>query len=323
MAKGHVLLGSTSKFGVSERMQGLACLVGQSVVYEEASDLLSELAGIAMSGMQIQRICHHYGKTLDVLVEKDCGAVIPRLDTGKDEEGTYVMVDGSMLYTRTDEWKEFKLGRIFRQSQVVDIHTKRREVLHSVYVGHLGGVNDFFPKLERHLVGYGKKVIIGDGAKWIWNWAEDNYPDALQILDFYHAKEKLVLFAKHQFKEKEERRGWVKEQADRLLADGLEKVLEIIRKCRARNPEARATKQNVIHYFTEHDDRMMYGTYKAKGLMIGSGPIEAAHRSVIQQRMKLSGQKWSIDGANANLYLLGFSIHLAILDFQTLDHVLA
>jgi len=169
----------------------------------------------------------------------------------------------------------------------------------SVYVSHLGSVDEFFPKFERHLVVYKNKVIIGDGAKWIWNWAEDNYPGAVQILDFYHAKEKLVLFARHQYPQQDIRRKWIKEQSDKLLDNGLEQVLSKLRSCRARNKEAKVAKQKAIDYYIEHDDRMQYRTYAEQGLMIGSGPIEAAHRSVIQQRLKLSGQKWSVPGAQA------------------------
>lgn len=204
-----------------------------------------------------------------------------------------------MLYTRQNEWRELKLGRIFYGSQVVDIHKNRKEVMDSLYVSHLGSVDKFFPKFERYLVGYNKKVIIGDGAKWIWNWAEDNYPSALQILDFYHAKEKLVIFARHQFKDEQVRLEWIKEQSEKLLDNQLENVISSLKSCRARSTEAKIAKQKTIDYYMEHDDRMHYKTYRDKGLMIGSGPIEAAHRSVIQQRMKLSGQKWSISGANA------------------------
>ena len=89
-------------------------------------------------------------------------------------------------------------------------------MVESVYVSHMGSVDEFFPKLERHLVDYKRKIIIADGAKWIWNWAEDNYPNATHILDFYHAKEKLVLFANHQFKDDVKRKKWVEEQSSKL-----------------------------------------------------------------------------------------------------------
>ena len=162
----------------------------------------------------------------------------------------------------------------------------------------MGSIHDFFPKLERHLTGY-KKSNNWRGASWIWNWAEDNYPNAEQILDFYHAKEKLVLFANYQFSNKEKKEIWLNTQLDLLLKDSVEQVIQELQKLRSRNENAKEHKQNVIKYYLEHEDRMLYQTYKNKGLLIGSGPIEAAHRSVLQQRMKLSGQVWSIEGVNA------------------------
>lgn len=299
LKKDHTLSKGTSNFGISERMRALLCLLGQSVVYEEGCELLEEMLGIEISAPQIQRVCTHYGNAIDPLVRANCESVIPRLEAVKDQDKVYVMVDGSMIYTRDDQWRELKLGRLFCQSQVVNIQTKRREIMDSVYVSHLGSVEEFFPKFERHLTGYKNKVIIGDGAKWIWNWAEDNYPGALQILDFYHAKEKLVLFARHQYPQEDTRLKWIKEQSDKLLDNGLEDVLSCLRSCRPANDEAKMAKQKAIDYYVEHDDRMQYKTYREQGLMIGSGPIEAAHRSVIQQRLKLSGQKWSISGVQA------------------------
>ena len=294
------MIKGTSKFAISERMRGLMCIVGQSVVFEEGCQLIKEIMNIEIGSSQLQRVCTFYGSQVDPLIKANCESIIPRLTApSKKQSPVYVMMDGSMIFTNEHEWRELKLGRLFYDHQVVDIQAKRREVMESIYVGHLGSVDDFFPKLERHLTGYNNMVILGDGAKWIWNWVEDNYPGAIQILDFYHAKEKLVLFARQQFKEDQIRKQWVKQQADRLLNNELEQVLVCLRTCRARTPEAKVAKQKAIAYYVEHDDRMQYKTYREKGLMIGSGPIEAAHRSVIQQRMKLSGQKWSIKGAQA------------------------
>lgn len=301
--KGHVLSQSTSKFGISQRTQMILCMLGQSMVFEEGSEVLQELLGLNMSAKQIQRVSEHYGDKFNGLVEANCGAVIPELE--KAAEGSvYVMVDGSMLCTRGDKrWREIKLGRIFKRSQVVDIQDNRRHIVSSIYVSHFGDVNHFFVKLERHLTPYKKKIIIGDGAAWIWKWAEDNYPGALQILDYFHAKEKLVLFAKQQFADEQKRKAWIAHQCEYLLKDQVQKVIKHIQCLRAISPQAKEAKQNTIRYYVEHEDRMRYQYYRKKGLMIGSGPIEAAHRSVLQQRMKLSGQRWSIKGAQgiANL----------------------
>ena len=279
-------------------MQDVISFTGQSMVYEEAAQLIRRLIGLDVNAMQIQRISLHYGQAMEQLIASNCKSILPTLTSTRRDDPTYVMMDGSMVFTRADNWKEMKLGVSFHDSQIIDIQSNRRQICRAVYVSHLGSVGEFFPKFERHLVSSHKKVIIGDGAKWIWNWAEDNYPGAIQILDFYHAKEKLVLFAKQHFKEESQRFKWLDKQQASLLNNEVEKVIKCLQSIRAR-PASSSPKQQVIKYFLEHEDRMQYKTYLESKLLIGSGPIEAAHRSVIQQRMKLSGQKWSLKGANA------------------------
>ena len=151
------------------------------------------------SAKQIQRVSEHYGSKFDELIRSNCDAVIPRLEDQNIKDPLYIMVDGSMICTRGQKrWREMKLGRIFKGSQVVEIQSNRRMITKSIYTAHLGSVDDFFAKFERHLVTYKKRIIIGDGAAWIWKWAENNYPGAVQILDYYHAKEKLVILARLQ-----------------------------------------------------------------------------------------------------------------------------
>jgi hypothetical protein len=280
-------------------MQFIICTVGQAMVFEEGSEVLDELLGLDLSAKQIQRVSEYYGEKFTGLIESNCRAVIPELEKAKSA-GVYVMVDGSMLCMRGENrWREMKLARIFDDRQVVNIQDNRRQITSSIFVSHLGGVDQFFVKLERHLTTYKKKIIIGDGAAWIWKWAEDNYPGAIQILDYFHAKEKLVLFAKQQYPDEQKRQAGIANQCEYLLKGQVHQVIQRIKSLRAISPQSKEAKQNVIRYYVEHEDRMMYQFYKKQGLMIGSGPIEAAHRSVLQQRMKLSGQRWSIQGAQA------------------------
>jgi hypothetical protein len=297
--KDHILCQSTSKFGMSQRTQVILCTMGQAMVFEEGSEVLEELLGLKLSAKQIQRVSEHYGEKFDGLIEANCRAVIPEV-ANKDAEPAYVMVDGSMLCMRGDNrWREMKLGRIFKGSQVIDIQHNRRQIFSSIYVSHLGGVDQFFFKLERHLTRYKKKIIIGDGAPWIWKWAEDNYPGAIQILDFFHAKEKLVIFAKHQFLDEQKRICWIEQQCENLLDNQVQKIIVNLQSIKPQTTQAHEAKEKSINYYIEHEDRMMYKSYRDQGYMIGSGPIEAAHRSVLQQRMKLSGQRWSEQGAQA------------------------
>ena len=64
-----------------------------------------------------------------------------------------------------------------------------------------------------------------------------------------------------------------------------------------RLPIAPALRGSVWAYLQANRDRMDYKTYCERGLLIGSEAIESAHRTVMQQRLKRAGQRWSIDGA--------------------------
>ena len=282
-------------------MKEFMLYLGQAAVYEDASEAIQMAYNIEVPSMQIQRLCMHYGSKIEPLIQKSCEPAISKLKDVSKQDHVYVMVDGSMLLTREESWKEVKLGRVFKENDVVQLSNKRKEVRQSVYVNHLGNVGVFFDKLERHLTPYrhNKKVIIGDGAKWIWNWAEDNYPGSTQILDFYHAKEKLVNIAKLFISDDIARKEWIDNQCARLKENKFEQVLQQIRLMKSRVKEAALEKEKVLNYFEEHEDRMQYKTYLDKNILIGSGPIESAHRSVLQQRLKLSGQKWSKQGAQA------------------------
>lgn len=282
-------------------MQSMICILSQSTVFEEASRLLKRLLKIDLSAKQFQRVSEYYGKQIDPIVQANHIEYMPQLTPPKQrDENLYVMVDGCMLFTREEKWKENKLARLFYESQNIDIQSNRNEIIDTVYVSHLGSIDQFLPKVEKHLsILHGKKIFIGDGAKWIWNWVEDNYPGAVQILDYYHAVEKIEDFAKHQFLNKDKKQKWLAKQKELLNADGVLTVISNLKNLRSISPQAKYAKQTAITYYEEHEDRMLYKTYKEKGMMIGSGPIEAAHRNVIQQRLKLSGQKWSIKGAQA------------------------
>jgi len=281
-------------------MQGLICLLGQHCVFDSASDILKQMLGVEVSAKQIQRVSEWYGNQVDLIIEANHTLYMAELPKRKEDDVTYVMLDGSMVFTREEKWKEMKLARMFHGDQNIDIQENRNEIVKSVYVSHLGSIDRFLPKLERHLSTIkSRKVFVADGAKWIWNWVEDNYPGAIQILDYYHAVEKIENLARLHYSNKEQKKKWLDKQKRLLLEDRVVEVIENLKSIKPRRKEVVEAKETAIHYYTEHEDRMLYKTYKTQGLLIGSGPIEAAHRNVIHQRLKLSGQRWSIEGAQA------------------------
>jgi len=280
-------------------LQELVCLLAQGYVFEEAEELLSELLGIEPSAKQIQRVSEHYGGQLEEQIQEQAEGTVaaPVLPLKDKEEVVYVMLDGSMIFTREKGWREIKVARLFKASSRVQIQKERVQVMQSLYVCHLGGHKKFLQKLEAYSELYRRKVFIADGAPWIWNWVEDCYPEAVQILDFYHAVEKLGEYAQWQVGDALERRQWLEVQKRLLLEGGVEQIIRQLQEVKAANKQARKARVDVVRYYEANQSRMQYHTYREKDFMIGSGAIEAAHRNVVQQRLKLSGQRWSQQGA--------------------------
>lgn len=291
------------KFGISGYLQNIMCQLGQSQVFEDGEKLLEQFLGIQISARQIQRVSEYYGGKLEEAIKEQIVAAKDFSSSIKSEEAVYVMADGSMVYTREEEWKEMKLGRIFAAADHIDIQAQRSAITKSLYVSHLGEHHGFTQKMEAYVDKYRNKIFIADGAKWIWNWVENTYPESIQILDYYHAVEKLSLWAQEQWDCPAARKKWLNEQQERLLNNQASDVILTVQRTLARNKEAQHAKQAVLRYYEQNLCRMQYKTYRDKGFLIGSGPMEAAHRNVIQQRLKLSGQRWTIKGAQeiANL----------------------
>lgn len=258
------------------------------------------LTGVIISAKQIQRVSEYYGDKLEELnKEYDRGTKpAPVLDIPPSDT-VYAMVDGSMVLIREQGWKEIKVGRIYGESSRVAIQADRQQVSDSLYVCHLGNNKDFFTKFDPYIDHYKRKVIIGDGARWIWRWAEDFHSDALQILDFFHAVEKLGIYAVAEFADDKLRGKWLDQQKLRLKNNQVEDIIEELQAHKARNTKAAGLLKEVVGYYQSNISRMQYKTYLEQGYLIGSGAIESAHRNVIQQRLKLSGQRWSVQGLQA------------------------
>ena len=301
------MLAHTPKhFSISTKLQENICLLAQSQVFEDGQELLETTMGIKISAKQIQRISESYGKDL----EKDIEKLIKNeswLKESKSDKLTYIMPDGSMIYTREEGWKEIKVGRIFHAEDVIKIQENRSHITDSLYVCHVGEHKRFFDKMELYSECYRKKICVADGAKWIWSWATDTYPEMIQILDFFHAMEKLGGYASLQYKDDPKKQTkWMECQKQLLLSDKVVQVIKNIKLQLPGNKDALKAKEQLLCYYKNNQIRMMYGTYKKKGYIIGSGAIESAHRNVVQQRLKLSGQRWSINGAQ---YIVNLRAH--------------
>lgn len=306
IAHSHRFKAKTNGFFITPYLQELMAHAGVSDVYSASNDLLEAFLGIRVSLSQVYRVTHLLGEqlTTQLLEPVQHSPITP-------DEIIYASMDGGMVLT-DDGWKEVKLGRVFSSKSRVEAGKKgdeqtRFRLEDSTYSGYLGSLEDFIPRFEASLGHYKatpkQLVFVTDGALWIDHYVSRKHPEAMHILDYYHAVEHLADFAKLGFKAVKPRSQWLDKQKEHLLLDGLDTVLANLASLVNLSNDALNSRGQLVTYYERNRSRMQYGSFRSKGLQIGSGPMEAAHRTVIQCRMKRSGQRWSESGAQAMIHL--------------------
>lgn len=295
--------------GMTERL----AYIGQLLPFERGKEVLEKLTDVEVSASLIETISEEVGKEIfDKEIheakrawDKPEESIPQELPRYRKEAKLYIMTDGLQVNTRVEDengstWKEMKLGLVFCDKDVISKGKDSHIITKKEYVSYFGGVNEFkkvlFAAAAR--AGYGKiaeLVVVGDGAAWIWNMCEELFPDAVQILDFYHLSENTHNYSKLLYIEDEVgRKRWVKEVLDAVTTG---KVDDAIKHVESRRPDKVPDGiVNLYTYLTNNRDRINYKYYKEKGYYIGSGAIESGNKMVIQQRMKQSGMRWSVNG---------------------------
>ena len=230
--------------------------------------------------------------------------------TPKDGQTVYLQIDGHMCPTREERknaedqgFREAKAVLAYRESDVVEVSKKRREILHRILKAKVTTSEDFLPIVKKvyqqsHADKAELVVVLADGAKWIWNMVEEVAPEAIQVLDFSHAKQHLYEYAKIRFQQERERvKPWVDEQIDRLYDDRVSEVISEMNLYADLNEDL----SRVASYFETNAARMQYGTYRSKGLTIGSGAIESAGKQLSLSRIKAAGMRWNVTDLNPML----------------------
>jgi hypothetical protein len=208
--------------------------------------------------------------------------------------------------------REAKLGAVFTQTVTDKEGEPLRDPDSTSYVGTFAGSEDLgillrHEALRRGLGGAQQVVFLGDGAAWVWEVARLNFPEAIQILDFYHASEYVgeiasLLFANDQTKRLEYRDRWRRQMKQTDPSAMLQEVRELVAAGHWSAEEVEKINEK-IGYFENQAARTHYGRFRAQGYFIGSGVIEAGCKNVIGRRLKQSGMFWSEPGAENLLRL--------------------
>lgn len=311
----------------SPGVRRMNALVGQEAPFDQGRQRMKLLADLEVTTKAVERtaeaigvdIAHGEQQEIQRAVQLDLpivvGEPVPILyvqmdGTGvpvvkKETDGRKGKTDGQPAHTR-----EVKLGCVFTQTAWDEEGYPIRDPDSTTYTGAIETAEEFGKRiyLEAWKRGWSraeKKVVMGDGAEWIWNLAEPYFPGAVQIVDLYHARQHLWELTRKLYPNDEvNQKAWIKVHQRRLLDKGkIEKLVVSLRSIRSTNPEVIEKIRTEADYFERNSERMRYPKFRRQHLFVGSGVIEAGCRTVIGSRLKQSGMFWTVRGANAIIAL--------------------
>jgi hypothetical protein len=311
----------------SPGVRRMQALVGQESPFDHGREQMKVLAGLEVTAKSVERTAEAIGadiaqseqNEIRKIVQLDLpiilGEPIPILyvqmdGTGvpvvkKETEGRKGKTDGQPAHTR-----EAKLGCVFTQTTWDKEGYAIRDPDSTTYTGAIENAEEFGKRIYRQAWNRGwsraaKKVVMGDGAEWIWNLANQHFPGAVQIVDLYHARQHLwdlarTLYPNHLA----DQQAWTKVHQKRLLDKGkIEKLVLSLRTIQSANAEVLEKIRTEADYFERNAERMRYPKFRRQHLFVGSGVIEAGCKTVIGSRLKQSGMFWTVNGANSIITL--------------------
>ena len=312
---------------VSPGVRRMLAVVGAGAPFECGRKQMKTLAGLEVTAKAVERTAEAIGAgiaqseqreiqramqlDLPVIVGEPIPILYVQMDgTGvpvvkKETEGRSGKTDGQPAHTR-----EAKLGCVFTQTSWDKEGYPIRDPGSTTYTGAIETAEEFGKRLylEAWKRGWSraeKRVVLGDGSVWIWNVAEEHFPGAVQIVDLYHAREHLWDLARRLHPNDEvSQKAWMRVHQQRLLDRGkIEKLVSALRSIDCTNLELAEKIRIEADYFEKNAERMRYPKFRRQHLFVGSGVIEAGCKTVIGSRLKQSGMRWTVRGANAILAL--------------------
>ena len=312
--------------GFSPGVRRMMGQVGGKEAFEDGQKDLEILAGVLVTTKAVERVSEATGKQIEQQNQREqkqimSGKVVPFPGTAAIPK-LYIALDGTGVPVVKRETagrkgkngdaktREAKLGCVFTQTKVDEEGYPVRDEDSTTYVGAIEKAGPFGCRIYAEAVRRGitraqKVIILGDGAKWIWGIADLHFPNAIEIVDLYHAREHLAKVAKlvHGSTSNKKSQEWLSARRDELDAGDVQNITAALRRLRPTDKAIRKEIKTEMEYFQRNAKRMRYAEFRNQGLFVGSGVVEAGCKTIIGQRLKLSGMHWTVNGANAIIAL--------------------
>lgn len=321
------IVGTSRSPGV-RRMMARA---GSKSTFKEGQEDLKVYAGIEVSAKDVERVAEAIGQDMQEWLNREREEILQRpvtLKMNRKIPVMYVSCDGTGVPMVPKELKgrqgkqadgtartrEAKLGCVFTQTSTDRKGRPVRDPDSTTFVGGIESAEEFGERIYPEAVRRGMYdaalvVVLGDGAEWIWNLCEMHFPQAIQIMDLYHVREHVaklcrLLFGYGQKMTEQRRERWWRD----LDSGQVEKIIREAQTAFAKSAADGSDElvkdiENEMGYLERNKQRMRYAQFRAQGLFVGSGVVEAGCKTVIGQRLKQSGMEWSVRGANAIITL--------------------
>lgn len=295
------------------------CLLDAEIPFDRGSNLLERLSAIRLDKQEGRRIAEGLGQELERQTVEELEKAwqptkpVPR-EVAAMSERMYFSPDGTTVHIGK-EWKEAKVGTVFTTGIPRRGEDPERE--HTRYVATMGDAEDLGKRMyvEGLKLGFDPEkttpVVVADGAHWIWNWAEASLPkERVEIIDFYHASEKLWEVKRAVFGE-DNPKGirWAETWKSKLYKGKVDACIRAMKRLKPKSKEGRECVRKAVGYYETNRKRMRYDKFRRQGYFIGSGVVESSCKRLVGARMKQAGMRWTREGAQAIL-----QVRLAVLN---------
>jgi hypothetical protein len=326
-ACGHGFAPRDAELGVAgaSMSPGLRAMNDQAAAagpFAGAARLLENLAGVRLTVKRVERAAEASGAALAAAVRDRAALITARrlapLPPSPLPDKLYAAIDGTGVPVTAKETagrdgkgkdgrartREVKLGVFFTQDQVDEKGYPVRDRDSSSYVATFEPASVFAGLVEaegiRRGAGHVRQLtVLGDGATWIWNIASSKFPGATQVVDLFHAREHLHGLARLlEFMLGDRKDAWLAARLQDLDYGDIDGICRAGRAYRLGGIK-KDELDTALGYFENNAPRMRYHWFRQCGLFVGSGVVEAGCKTVIAQRLKLSGMHWTTAGADA------------------------
>jgi len=316
---------SDAALGVERRefspgVRRMMAVVGSQSPFDLGREQLELLAGLPVTTKSVERQAEQIGadiarheqaeiqQSVQLQLPIPLGPPIPIMYVQIDATGVPVVkkeTEGRMgKEGQPARTREAKLGCVFTSIGVNQQDRPVRDEASTSYTGTIETAREFGHRIYREAFQRGWpraliKVVMGDGAVWIWNIAAEQFPGAILIVDLYHAREHLHQLSRLLFpKDEAARQRRISAPLDLLDSGQIEDLVASLRTLVADYPHLAEKLRTEADYFERNADKMRYPEFRRQGLFVGSGVIEAGCKTVIGSRLKQSGMFWTVAGAN-------------------------